>query len=230
MKMKDFWQKFKTQSIIRTKTVTFITMIYNFLWAMGKIFFGVFQGTVIYILSGAYGLLLGFCKKIFISNHNKEINRNTKSKIIGILILISGVVFGVWMGRLFFFPRNYHYGLVWSIGIAACSFVELGIAIFNLFRVRRKNDLLLFSLRCCNFTSAMYAIVLTQVAILSATSADTAAFWNAITGIVVGGLAVLIGMVVITKACVPVPPEKAVQNAPAKQESDDDLGPLTDSF
>ncbi len=186
----------------RVKVITFFTMLYNFFWAIGKILFGVFMQTYIYCISGAYTLLLGFSKKIFVSNHNvdKEIDIETKSLIIGILLTISGIAFGIYMGGLYIWQHDYDYGLIWSIAIAACSFVELGIAIYNLLKVRKKDDILLFSLRCCNIASSLFAIVLTQVALLSATGTENTYMYNATTGIIASVLVICVGFIVIGKS------------------------------
>lgn len=204
MNLKEFLQKLKLDPLRRTKVITFTTMVYNFFWAIGKILFGIFKMTYLYVLSGAYTLLLGFSKKIFITNHSKtteSINKETKSLVIGVLILIAGIAFAIYTGFFFIFPKEFQYGMIWSIAVAACSFVELGIAIFNLFRARRKKDILLESLRCCNFVSAMFAIVITQVAILSFTQTPNSAVYNASTGIVAGVLAVVVGTILIINAC-----------------------------
>lgn len=204
MDFKEFLQKLKLDPLRRTKVITFTTMVYNFFWAIGKILFGIFKMTYLYVFSGTYTLLLGFSKKIFITNHSKtteSINKETKSIVIGVLILIAGVAFAIYTGLFFIFPKEFHYGMIWSIAIAACSFVELGIAIFNLFRARKKKDILLESLRCCNFVSALFAIVITQVAILSFTQTPNSAMYNAITGIIAGVLAIIVGTILIINAC-----------------------------
>ncbi len=165
MSFKDKIKRFFKEPIRRTKFVTYITMVYNFFWACAKIAFGFFMRSYLYCVSGGYTLLIGFTKRIFIKSHNKttaNTSKETVSTLMGVLLLISGLAFGLYMGSLLIWPREYRYGLIWSIGIAACSFAELGVAIFNLSRVKKKNDILLSSLRCCNFISAIFAIVITQ--------------------------------------------------------------------
>lgn len=200
MNFQNFWQSLKLDPLRRTKVVTFTTMVYNFFWSVGKILFGVFKNAFLYLLSGAYTLLLGFVKKIFISNHSKDINKETKSIVMGVLILISGVAFAVYAGTFFVFQPNFRFNLIWSIGIATCSFVELGIAIFNLVRVKRKNDIILTALRCCNFASALFAIVITQVALMNVMQAPSTTTYNGATGIVAGILAIAIGIFVVALA------------------------------
>ncbi len=200
MKLKRSIKQIKTDQLIRTKFITFITMIYNFLWSVAKILFGLYQASFLYCLSGIYTLLIGFSKKIFISNHSKtaeSINKESKSVIMGVLILIAGLTFGIYMGRLFFSPQDYFYSLISSILVALCSFIELGIAIYHLCKIRKKNDILLSSLRLCNLVSAIFALVLTQVAILSATGANDTAYFNGVTGVIAGLSAVGIGIYII---------------------------------
>lgn len=202
MKFKELFVKFfEKGSVFRTQVITFVTMVYNFFWSIGKILFGIFWHGYIYVLSGGYTLLIGFSKRIFVKHHNKEFNKETKSIIMGVLILISGCAFAVYTGTFLVWHQINTFGLIWSIFLAACSFVEMGIAIFNLSRVKKKNDIMLSALRCCNFVSAMFAIVITQVAILSATNQNDVSLFNACTGIVVGVAATFIGIYIIAKAC-----------------------------
>lgn len=202
MTLKQLWHKFfEKGSVFRTKIITFVTMVYNFFWAVGKIAFGIFRRSFIYVLSGGYTILIGFSKRIFVKHHSKDLNKETKSIIMGVLILIAGCAFAIYTGTFLVWHQLNQFGLVWSIFLALCSFVEMGIAIFNLSRVKKKNDIMLSALRCCNFVSALFAIVITQVAILSATDPKDMSAYNAITGIVAGVVAVGIGTYIIIKAC-----------------------------
>ncbi len=203
MSPKEKYRKFKSDPLAKTKVITFFTMVYNFVWSIAKILVGFFQTSYLYVLSGTYTLLLGFSKKIFISNHSKtaqEINKETKSIIMGVLILISGIAFGSYMALTYVSSQNSQFGLIWAIALAFCSFVELEVAIYNLLHVKKKNDILLASLRCCNFVSALYAIVLTQVAILSVTNPENVVNWNSITALVASVVAIIVGTTVIVKS------------------------------
>lgn len=204
MGISKFYKTFKNDKETRTKWITYTTMTYNFVWSILKITFGIFMRSFLYCISGAYTLLMGFVKKIFLSNRNtvKNIKIETKSLIMGVLLTICGLAFGLYMGRLFFWPQEFHYGLIWSIAIAVCSFIELGLAIFNVRKARKKEDILLFSLRCCNLSASFFAIVLTQTALLSATATKDVSIYNAITGVIAGLLVVIIGVIVIYKSAI----------------------------
>jgi len=234
MNFKEFFEKLKLDPLKRTKLITLTTMLYNFFWAIGKILFGVFKNAYVYILSGGYTILIGFSKRIFLKSHNrKDINKETKSIIMAVLLMFSGLAFALFMGRLFFWPYEHTYGLIWSIGIAVGSFVELGIAIFNLFRVKKKNDILLLSLRSCSFISAVFAIVITQISILSATGTTGVSIYNAISGILAGLIAIGVGIIIIVKASklkklkTQNPQPKTQEEFEIEKEIDESLGIFT---
>lgn len=184
----------------RIKLLTTTTMIYNFVWAVCKIVFGIWMSAYLFCISGAYNILIGFAKKTFLSNRNKSTDTNTKCLIIGILILIAGLVYALYTASFLVWPKDGNYGLILSIAIATCSFVELGISIYNVLKARRKNDHMLFSLRSCSLATACFAIVLTQIALLSATNTKNVSVFNSSAGIIAGTVAIIIGIIVIIKS------------------------------
>lgn len=201
MSIKQTLKSLKTDKLKRTKLITLITMIYNFVWAVAKIVSGIVVRGFFLCLSGASTLLLGFSKKTFYTNHNKDdINPYTKSKIIAILIMILSAVYCIYTARLFFVENTTNYGMILSIAIATFAFVELAISIYNLKSTSGKGDILLTSLRCCNLVSSFFALVLTQFALLSATGTPNRSYFNAITGVIFGALALVVGLVLLIVA------------------------------
>lgn len=170
-------------------------MLYAFAWSICKILFGAFSGAYFFCVSGASSLLFAFVKKIYLHNYEKDdqAEKRGKSITIAILMLVSGVLFTIYMARLFFVEDNQQYGLIMSIAIATASFVELGFSIFYVTKAVKTTDLLLQAFRGCNLVSSCYAIVLTQTALLSATNTP-ANNYNAITGIVFGLISIAIAV------------------------------------
>ena len=185
---------------LRIKILTMTTMIYNFVWAICKIIFGICMSAYLFCISGIYNILIGFAKKTFLSNRNRSTETKTKCIVIGILILIAGIVYSLYTASFLIFPKDGNYGLILSIAIASCSFLELGISIYNIIKARRNNDDMLYSLRCCSLVTACFAIVLTQVALLSATNTINVSIFNSISGILAGTIAIIIGINIIIKS------------------------------
>lgn len=177
------------------------SLVYNFVWAVCKIIFGVFTKGYFFCVSGASTLLIGFVKRVYLKNYYKDDFdlKKGKSITIAILIIISSALFGFYMARLFFIDSITEYGLIMSISIATFSFGELGFAIYNFVKARKNKDILQQSFRGCSLASSCFAITLTQVALFSAMETP-ANNLNALTGIIASALAILIGVYLLVKA------------------------------
>lgn len=175
--------------------VLLISLIYSFAWAVCKIVFGVFTASYFFCVGGASTLLFGFIKQVYLKHRENEDEqeRYGKSITIAIMLIISSALFTFYMARLFFINEIKQYGLILSITIATFSFAELGISIYNFSKAKKTNDILLQAFKGCSLASSCYALVFTQVALLSATNSANN-LYNAITGVVLGGFAVLIGI------------------------------------
>ena len=199
MKFKDFIHNFFHDKVFRTSKITHVTMYYNYIWATAKIIFGVFFETFFFVLSGIYTILIASTKRVFHNNFRQVETRDSLKKFckMGILILVASAIFVIYMSRLFFMDYTYTYNKIVGITIAAFSFAELGISIGGLVSATKKNDYLLMGIKCCNLSSALIAIVLTQISLLSITSTIDAALYNAISGVCFGALSMLIGVFMI---------------------------------
>ena len=184
------------------KATMWASMVYAFAWSICKILFGVFSGAYFFCVSGASNLLFAFVKKLYLHNFEKDdkTEKQGKSVTISILMMISGVLFTIYMARLFFVDDIQQYGLIMSITIATASFVEFGLSIFYVVKASKTTDLLLQSFRGCNLISSCYAIVLTQTALLSATNTQ-ANDYNAITGIMFGLISIGISIIYLINSC-----------------------------
>lgn len=156
MNLKTFFLTYGKDKAKRVKLITLLTMIYNFVWAISKIIFGTFSMQYFFCLSGASTLMIAFIKRMFYTNYQHEDQKLVckKSIVIGVLLAIIGVVYIVYMARLFFIEEQKSISLIASIAIATFSFGELGIAVYNLTKATRKKDILLSSLRSCHLVSA----------------------------------------------------------------------------
>ena len=196
MALKDSIKRLKEDKTLRVRIITWITMLYNFFWGVFKVFVGIFRATYFFCVSGGTTLLIGTTKVIFhrhIDNDNEDI-KIKKAKIISVLLMIVGMLFTIYMVKYFFYPDEHVFSTISSIALAAFSFGELGVAIYNIFKERKSSDPMMFALRSCNLVSALFAIVLTQIALLSA-QGQQMAVGNGISGVVFGALAIIVGII-----------------------------------
>lgn len=182
------------------KIVLLISLVYNFVWAVCKIVFGIFTFSYFFCVSGANTLLFGFIKRIYLKNYqSNQKQKIEKSITIATLLMVSGFLFTFYMARMFFNPTIKEYGTILAITIATFSFFELGYSIYNFLKAKKSNDILLQSYRGYNLVSSLFAIVLTQVALCSMQKAQSNVF-NGITGVVCGVGAIIISIYLLVKA------------------------------
>lgn len=168
-----------------------VSTIYSYLWAVCKILFGIFTLSFSFCISGANTLSFGLIKQIYLKKKEQQQNCN-QAISISILLIISGILFTLYMARLFFIEHSPRYGLIVSIAIAGFAFTELGLSIYKFIKAKKSKDILLQSFRAYNLVSSSFSIVLTQIALLSATQ-TSGNIYNAITGVVFGICAILVG-------------------------------------
>jgi len=185
----------------RGHPVLLISMLYSFAWSICKIVFGVFNVEYFFCVSGVSTLMFGFAKRIYLKNHNFDDfqTKRIKSTIISILLIVSGILFVIYMSKCFLFDGKENYSLILAITIATCSFVEFGVSIRHFVKAHKSDDILLRAFRGCSLASGCYAISLTQVALLSATQASSNV-WNGVTGVVVGVFSILVGVYLLGKS------------------------------
>lgn len=197
MKVKEKILKIKEMAK-QKNLVLLISIIYGYVWSTCKIVFGVFSKAYYFSVSGASTLLFAFIKHVYLKNYNSDDQEEKmgKSLTIAILLIISSALFTFYMSRLFFIDEQSSYGLIMSITIATFSFTELGISISEFVKSKKTKDVLLQSFRGCSLASSLFAIVLTQVALMSATE-STNNFFNGLTGLIFGVFSILIGVYLI---------------------------------
>lgn len=200
MSLKEKFVQLKNDKQRRIKLFTLLGLLYNIVWSVGKILFGIFTRAFFFSISGIYTLFIGMIKSLFYRHYQKtDIKKEFKVSIaMGVLIIISALAFVLYMARLFFIDDDMDYGTIMSITIAAFSFSELGLSIYNFVKSVKTEDMMLTGLRSCNVASGFYAIVLTQVAILSACGSGNPK-GNALGGTVFGLCALAMGVALLVR-------------------------------
>lgn len=184
---------------IQSKTV-FVSMIKDFVFAAGKIFLGIYTFSVFLCVSGLNSVLTGFARRTYLQGKKaaQDVSEKEYKSYLKIALFILGgsVAFTLYMARLFFVPSQERYEMIPAIAIAVMAFTELGFAITGLAKTK---DLLASAMKVLNLTAAFAALVLTQVAILSFTQENDVSYFNAIGGVVFGGLSILAALFMLFK-------------------------------
>ena len=182
----------------RSRVFTAVTMIYNFIWSACKIFIGIFTQAYFFCINGAGTLFTGIIKLVYIRSCRTESGAHPRDKaqIMNILLIITGACYIVYMAWYVAAGRDREdvYSLITAIAIAAAATLETVIAVRNLIVALRSRNPVFTALRKTNAASAAFAVVLTQVALLSANGV-AAPVYNAAFGMAAGAFACILGAV-----------------------------------
>lgn len=113
------------------------------------------------------------------------------------ILSFSGLCYVGYSVRLFFGGSAGQYSEVMALAIAAYTFVEFGIQIYDLIKLRKKRDLEAEALRLVSLCGILVSFVLTQTAIMSFSEPGEHNFSDGLAGIVFGGLVMLVGIVAL---------------------------------
>lgn len=113
------------------------------------------------------------------------------------ILSFSGLCYVGYSVRLFFGGSAGQYSEVMALAIAAYTFVEFGIQIYDLIKLRKKRDLEAEALRLVCLCGILVSFVLTQTAIMSFSEPGEHNFSDGLAGIVFGGLVMLVGIVAL---------------------------------
>lgn len=171
-----------------------LTMYKDFLFAIGKVLLGIVLQSGFFYITALYSVCVAFAKFFFFEGKAEKGESENSFLKMSICVLLGSLSYCAYMLRLFFVQSNLNYGMIPSIAIATFAFTELVLTIVG---IRKARGLMELGLKMVNLTSALTAIVLTQVAILSFTNIGDHSKYNAIAGLVFGLICVLIGIIMV---------------------------------
>lgn len=120
-------------------------------------------------------------------------------RLVAVILSFSGLCYAGYSVRLFFGGSAGQYSEVMALAIAAYTFVEFGIQIHELLKLRKHHDLEAEALRLVSFCGILVSFVLTQTAIMSFSEPGEHNFSDGLAGIVFGGLVVLVGFIALLR-------------------------------
>jgi hypothetical protein len=187
-----FYLNNKEKLIYNTK----ISIINNLLLTIIKVIFGLFYG-IVFIIAGCFNAFMLLAKReCLLGIENNKISFKKRNNRIALFLLIASLVYIIYMSRLIFFDvKTYNYTALLGIAIATVSFIELGVSIYGLFKVKRLGRYCR-NIKIINFCSALTAIVLTQIAILTFTKTENVNKYNGLSGIIVGIISLILAIYV----------------------------------
>ena len=177
----------------RHKIVVVIGTIYGYLWSLIKVIIGIFTSAYFYLLSGLSTFFTGLNRHIYLRSTKKEKEKIPSLLISNFLVLI-GLFYLLYALRLFFIEIEIkEYPIILAIAIAAFSFLELGLSIYEFLINRKSKDMTILSFRTMNLALSLFALVNTQNALLMANGTPNQKA-DGLFGVIAGAIAILLGI------------------------------------
>lgn len=199
MKIKEYINDYRTLSFKdRTLFNTWISIIFNLVLAVGKVLISFF--TSFYFIGAAIVNILVMLAKLecyrCIKNPIRQSLKNFNN-VVGTLLMFAGLEYAIYMGRLIYSNVEVmKYDEILGIIIALVAFIEISVALFGIFKAYGKGHYLK-NIKLINLSSALTAIALTEMALMSFAAQTDTRILDGMFGILVGVIIILIGLYVI---------------------------------
>ncbi|MFV0364233.1 MAG: hypothetical protein ACK5LL_14270 [Suipraeoptans sp.] len=187
-------------SLVKRKKLMFtrVSILKDAFLVVAKSVFSVITQSFFMFVNAMYSCGMGIARYVAVTMHSQEGKKQIRSyRYVGIIISTSSICYVLYSIRFFFGGQTGVYDMNVALVIALYTFIEFGINIREAIKLRKSKELEAKALRAISFASTLLCFVLTQTAIMSFAADGDNSFTNAISGVVFGVLAALVGLFVI---------------------------------
>ena len=188
----------------RTIMFSFLSFILNVLYVAFLGVFGILSRSPWYISIASYYLILSLTKGTVFYNRKRNNTKLKQAKVYkycGIMLINLTFVLSGILVLLYTTNMSFKYAGIMLYAVAAYTFTYLVLAIYNFFKVKKYEDLFIESIRNINLAKALVSVIVLQVAMFHAFSPQAQkSAANAITGLGISVLILIIGIFMIIKA------------------------------
>lgn len=143
---------------------------------------------------------IGIARYTALSMRGKNWNEQLRLyRRVSLVLMFSGICYAAYSVRLFFGGSAGQYNMIMALAIACYTFVDFGIQISELIKLRKRQNLEAEALRLVSFSGILVSFVLTQTAIMSFSEPGEHNFSDGLSGLVFGGLVVVVGIVLLIR-------------------------------
>lgn len=188
----------------RTIVFSVFTFILNVAYISFVGIFAIMSQTAWYFTITIYYIILAIMKgNVFHSKrkYGTEIKEAKAYRFCGIMFIVMTITFSGVIVLIYKQNHYFEYAGLLIYAAAAFTFYKLSLAIYNIFKARKQNDLYIQSIRNINLASALISIIILQVAMFQAFSPESnMGFANALTGAGVSVIILFLGVFMIIKS------------------------------
>jgi len=184
--------------------IPYVTSSTNIISGIVKIIAAISVSSELLAISGLYNFALCISKIPYIrwkrenKNYNFTIYQTSHIQSLIIMsstILILGILFIFFSVKMLLIGENITYNDYSVYALAACSFTKLGMSIYWIIILKRKNNPIDFTMKLTNFADALVSIALTQSAMLTMQHVEKAAYYDGVFGLIIGITVLIIGCI-----------------------------------
>lgn len=188
----------------RSLHITGAACLGNFVVGVGKLILGIISLSLFTCVGALYTFGMVTAKCFALAGIVKQDNSKEQYwyyKASGLILIIASLLYIIYSIRLFVNPINTVYDMNVALLIATFTFTELVLNIRGVIIERHNHSPLVHAIKMINLASSLICLVLTQAAILSFADTQFAmhASANGLLGIIMGGVACLLGVVMIIR-------------------------------
>ena len=188
----------------RTVVFAMISFIINIAYISLILVMAIMSKTAWYFTITAYYIVLVFMKgNVFYSKrkYGTEVKQARALRFSGIMFVIMTIVFSGVIVLIYKANHYFEYAGILIYAVAAFTFYKLTLAILNIFKSRKQDDLYIENIRNINLASALISIIMLQVAMFQAFSPEhNLGFANALTGAGVSVIILVLGVLMVIKS------------------------------
>ena len=188
----------------RTLVFSFLSFVINVIYVVFLLVLGIMGGSIWQLAITAYYVVLIVIKGLVFyakKKHNDFNSQCVTMRTCGILFILLTLAFSGIIVLIYKTNSYFEYAGLLIYAVAAYTFLNLTVAICNLFKARRQDDLYVQTMRNINLANAVVSIVVLQVALFQAFSPESnLGFANGLTGGAVSAIILLLGIYMIQKA------------------------------
>ncbi len=185
----------------------FHNRLYIFTWISGKkdfvmvamkVILGVMTMSGFMFANALYSGGMGIARHMALREKDSDYKTQIDGMMkVGATIVGASACYVIYTIRLLIRENSPQYPLEIALAIAAYTFFEFAWTMRDFFKTRKEHDVQAHEMKGINLASIMICFVMTQTAIMSTTYHGNPSFYNGLSGVLFGGLAVLLGIYMI---------------------------------
>jgi len=200
---------------------TIIFSIFSFIINISYVAFmgtlGIINKSVWYISLAVYYLVLSLMKgNVYHSKikHNTPYKQARAYRYAGIMFILMTIAFSGIIVLIYTSNMMFEYAGLMIYVVATFTFYKLSLAIYNIFKARKQEDLYIQTIRNINLASALISIVVLQVAMFQSFAPEyNTSIANGLTGAGVSLIILSLGIYMIIKANIKLKKSNNMENS-----------------